>query len=125
LKASSLKKKVIKYGNGTAVRDWLYVEDAAVGVLAALKDSDEFSIFNFGTGLGTTLNELIQLVIDVTGEKPKIVFEDIPPGDAVLAGTCDFQKANDVLGWKPTTDLKTGLRLMYEYMKNNQLQSSK
>src|SRR5688572_24010868 len=72
---SALHNKVVtKYGSGEAVRDWLYVEDAAFGILAALNDSEMFSIFNFGTGIGTTLNDLIQMVIEITGEKLNIVY---------------------------------------------------
>jgi len=117
---SALHNKVVqKYGSGEAVRDWLYVEDAALGILAALNDSAIFSIFNFGTGIGTTLNDLIQMVMEITGKKLNLVYENVAPGDAVFAGICDCQKAKKLLGWEAKTDLKTGLKLTYEYMKKN------
>ena len=115
---SVLYNKVVKkYGDGRAIRDWLYVEDAALGVLAALEHCQGFSIFNFGTGIGTTLNDLIQMVLDITGGELNIEFEKVPPGDAVFAGLCDNQKARKLLGWEPKIDLRTGLELMYKYMK--------
>jgi nucleoside-diphosphate-sugar epimerase len=115
---SVLYNKVVKkYGNGQAIRDWLYVEDAARGVLAALFNVEQYSIFNFGTGVGTTVNELIRMVVEITGRELNIVFEDVPPGDAVFAGLCDNRKAKRLLGWEPKIDLRTGLKLMYEYMK--------
>ena len=115
---SVLYNKVVKkYGDGRAIRDWLYVEDAALGVLAALEHCQGFSILNFGTGIGTTLNDLIQMVLDITGGELNIEFEKVPPGDAVFAGLCDNQKARKLLGWEPKIDLRTGLELMYEYMK--------
>ena len=115
---SVLYNKVVKkYGDGQAVRDWLYVEDAALGILAALEDFERFSIFNFGTGTGTTLNELIQTVVEITGGELNILFENVPPGDAIFAGLFDNQKAKKFLGWEPKIDLRTGLGLMYEYMK--------
>ena len=113
-------KVVRKYGSGAAVRDWLYVEDAALGILAALNNSEKFSIFNFGTGIGTTLNELIQMVMEITGTKLNLVYENVPPGDAVFAGVCDSRKAKNMLGWEAKIDLKTGLKLTYEYMKKNE-----
>jgi len=113
-------KAVKKYGNGEAVRDWLYVKDAACGVLAALKDSEPFSIFNFGTGIGTTLDELIQMVIEITGKKLNLIQENIPLGDAVFAGVCNSQKAKKMLGWEAKIDIKAGLKLTYEYMKKNE-----
>jgi len=118
---SAIYDKVVqKYGSGAAVRDWLYVEDAALGILAALNDSERFSIFNFGTGIGTTLNELIQMVMEITGKKLNLVEENTPPGDAVFAGVCDSQKAKKMLGWEAKVDLKTGLKLTYEYLKKNE-----
>ena len=42
-------KRVEKYGDGEATRDWLYVDDAARGVIAAMNSSDGFLTFNFGT----------------------------------------------------------------------------
>lgn len=113
-------KAVKKYGSGAAVRDWLYVEDAALGILAALKDSEMFSIFNFGSGIGTTLNDLIQMVMEITGKKLNLVQENVSPGDAVFAGVCDSRKAKKMLGWEAKIDLRTGLKITYEYMKKNQ-----
>ena len=117
---SVLYNKVVKkYGNGKAVRDWLYVEDAALGILAALERSDGFSIFNFGTGIVTTLNDLIQMVVEITGGELNLHIENVPLGDAIFTGSCDYRKAKDMLGWEPKTDLKTGLKKMYEDMKKD------
>lgn len=109
-------KAVDKYGTGEAIRDWLYVEDGALGVLAALKHPDNYSIFHFGTGIATTLNELIQMVSEISGKKLNLNYKDIPRGDAVYAGLCNYQKAKKVLGWEPKVDLRTGFNMMYQYM---------
>jgi nucleoside-diphosphate-sugar epimerase len=106
-------KTVKKFGSGEAVRDWLYVEDAARGILAALEHVEGFSIFNFGTGIGTTLNELIRLVVEITGGELNIQHEEVPPGDAVFAGVCDNRKAGKALGWEPKVDLRTGRELYF------------
>ena len=112
-------KVVMKYGDGEAVRDWLYVEDGALGILAALEQTDGFSIFNFGTGIGTTLNDLIQMVVEITSRELNLQIETVPPGDAVFAGLCDYRKAKKLLGWEPKIELRTGLEIMYEDMKRN------
>ena len=116
-------KAVKKYGSGEAVRDWLYVEDAALGILAALEHAQGFSIFNFGTGVGTTLNELMRLAVEITGRELNILHEEVPPGDAVFAGVCDNRKARQALSWEPKVDLRSGLRLMYEHMKYDEEQA--
>lgn len=118
LMESALNNKIVeKYGNGEAVRDWLYVVDAAIGVMKVLEDSEEFSIYNLGTGVATTLNELIGLVSEITGSNLNIVQKMIPTGDAVFAGICDYDKAKKKLNWEPKIELKKGLKLMYEFMK--------
>lgn len=111
-------KIVDQFGDGTAIRDWLFVEDAANGILSALDHSTDFSIFNLGTGIGTSLNELIQLVEDVTGKKIKLNKEDTPIGDAVFGGVCDYDKAQEIFGWQPLVNLKSGLMKTYEYLRN-------
>ena len=79
-----------------------------------------YSIFNFGTGIGTTLNDLIQLVKEITGKNLNLVYENVPRGDAIFAGICDTRKARKILNWKSKTDLRTGLKMMYEYMKEHE-----
>jgi len=113
LESAIYGKRIEKYGNGEAIRDWLYVGDAARGVLAAMNSSDGFSIFNFGTGVGTSLNQLIQLVSDISGKKLNLVQKSTPAGDAVFAGICDNRRAKEILGWEPNIDLRTGLSIMY------------
>jgi nucleoside-diphosphate-sugar epimerase len=110
-------KVVKKFGNGQAIRDWLYVKDAVIGILAALNHNEKFSVFNFGTGIGTTLNDLIQMVMEVTGKELNIQNEKVPPGDAIYTGLCDYEKAKKALDWEPKVDLRTGLKIMYEYMR--------
>ena len=104
-------KVVKKYGNGEAVRDWLYVEDATFGILAALEDilrSSRFTISELV--LVRTLNDLIQMVEEITGEKLKLNYENVPLGDAIFAGVCDNLKAKKFLGWEPKIELRTGLK---------------
>jgi UDP-glucuronate 4-epimerase len=99
-----------KYGSGEAIRDWLFVTDAVRGILAMTEHSTGFEVFGFGTGIGTTVNELIALAEKVTGKRVSIVQKETPPGDAVFAGVCDYSKAKRVLGWEPIVSLEEGLK---------------
>ena len=60
------------------------------------------------------------MVMEITDTKLNLVYENVPPGDAVFAGVCDSRKAKNMLGWEAKIDLKTGLKLTYEYMKKNE-----
>ena len=58
--------------------------------------------------------------MEITGKKLNLVHENVSPGDAVFAGVCDSRKAQKMLGWEAKIDLKTGLKITYEYMKKNE-----
>ena len=115
--------EIEKYGSGEGVRDWLYITDAVNGILAILRNRNPmgFEIFNLGTGIGTTVNELISIAETVVGRPAVIVNVDPPPGDAYFGGLCDITKAKRLLKWKPQVDLKTGLTRTFEYMLREQV----
>lgn len=112
--------EIEKYGSGEAVRDWLYITDAVDGILATLWNPMGIEIFNFGTGVGTTVNELISVAEVVVGRPAVVVNVDVPPGDAHFGGVCDITKAKRLLKWEPQVDLKTGLTRTFEYMLREQ-----
>jgi UDP-glucose 4-epimerase len=60
---------VVIYGDGATVRDYVYVGDVAEVVLALLGDADAPVVLNVGSGVGTSLNELVELIGAVTGER--------------------------------------------------------
>jgi UDP-glucose 4-epimerase len=97
---------------GTAVRDYIHVDDVARGHLDALnfiskggKGEGAFDVFNFGTGEGTTVLELIAAVEEVTGKKVPVVLGPRREGD-LPESYCDPSKAYKVLGWKAQRNLK-------------------
>ena len=73
LEAIHAGHEIEKYGTGEAVRDWLFIADGSDGILAASRHPKGFSIYNFGTGVGTTVNKLITLAEEVVGRKAAIV----------------------------------------------------
>lgn len=56
------KEKIIIYGDGTAIRDYIYIDDAVHGILNICKFEGRERIFNLGTGEGTSLNEVIDIL---------------------------------------------------------------
>jgi UDP-glucuronate 4-epimerase len=108
--------KIEKYGSGESVRDWLYITDGVAGILAALRTPMGFLIVNLGTGVGTTVNELISIAEAVVGRPAIVETVDVPSGDAHFGGLADITKAKRLLHWEPQVDLKTGLTRTFEYM---------
>lgn len=87
--------------DGTCIRDYIHVEDLAVAHRLALEKLDEFNgCINLGTGIGTSVKEIIDAAERVTGKKCPVEYEGRRLGDpAELYATNDL--AVRILGWKP------------------------
>jgi len=97
------------WGTGSASRDFLYVEDAALAIaLAAEKYNSEFPV-NLGSGYEITIRDLALIVQRVCGHTGEIVWDDQMP-DGQPRRVLDTERAETVLGWKATTALEDGIR---------------
>ena len=106
-------KPITIYGDGTQTRSFTYVDDEIRGFLALL-DSDVVGPVNIGNDNEFTINELAQLVLEVTGSESEIVYEPLPVDDPTQRRP-DLTLARSALGWEPTIDLRTGLERTAEY----------
>ena len=97
------------YGDGSAIRDFTFVGDAVGANLAAADgDTAPGTVLNVAGGSSIAMRDLLTLAGDIVGGPVDI--EQLPnqPGDvARTGGTID--RAQRLLGWEPTTDLRTGL----------------
>ncbi|CAN5129333.1 UDP-glucose 4-epimerase [soil metagenome] len=98
------------YGDGTMERDYVYVEDVASAVVAALTSARE-GIYNVGTGVATSVNALIESMSEVLGPPPGVRYGAIRSGE--LARNClDASKAARDGLWQPRVSLREGLARM-------------
>lgn len=99
----------VVYGDGTQVYDFIYVEDAAEANVLGMKAecSDEF--FNVGTGIGTTINELVATLLKATGStlEPEYRSEEQSFVTHRIGST---EKAERLLGFKASTSFTEGLQ---------------
>jgi nucleoside-diphosphate-sugar epimerase len=109
-----------KYGDGNGVRDWLYIDDAVDAIFSILDETSAFEIFNIGTGIGTSTNELIDICTKITGKQPDIKDVPVIRGDAYFAGLADCEKIKSKTGWAAKINLYEGIKLTYDHMINNQ-----
>jgi UDP-glucose 4-epimerase len=97
------------WGDGSAVRDFIHVGDVAEAFARALSYEGAHSVFNIGSGSGTSLNQLIERIEAVVGHA---VERQYLPGRAidVPVNVLDNQLAGRELGWAPTVSLDEGLQ---------------
>ncbi len=100
-------KEVVCWGTGQPVREFIYVGDAAEAV-ARLLETDYSEPLNVGTGVGTSIRELSELVARFTGFEGKIVWDAGKP-DGVMRKVLDVSRMKQVLSWSPPTSLEAGL----------------
>jgi UDP-glucose 4-epimerase len=106
------------WGDGSVVRDYVYVADVARAFRAAAGLNSPFHVFNVGTGVGTSLINLIHTMEQVTGRKAQIDWQPARPVDAPV-NVLDCSRAREYLGWQPTTNLTNGLRRTWEWILQN------
>lgn len=105
------------FGDGNSVRDYIYIEDAIDATLAVVKKEPESQVLNIGHGKGTTLNELIQIMEEITGKNITPVY--IPDSRNYISNlVLDIEKIRAETGWTPTTGICEGVKKTWEWIKN-------
>jgi dTDP-glucose 4,6-dehydratase len=111
------------HGDGTATRDWLYVEDDAEAIQAVIEADLDLvvgEVINIATGVDVSVSEIADLVLELAG-KPASLKEHIAerPGQVHRhIGSTD--KAERLLGWRAETSLEEGLRRTVAWYRDNQ-----
>jgi GDP-L-fucose synthase len=104
---------VTVWGSGRPRREFLHVDDLARGCLFLLKNYDEDTPINVGTGTDVTISELAELVADVVGYRGDIVFDTAKP-DGTPRKLLDVSRISD-LGWRPSVALRDGIAETYAW----------
>ena len=108
LTAIKMGQEINITGDGTQKRDITYVQDVVEATISASSLTEKKQIFNISGGKQFTLNQIIDECFNVSGLKSKINYVDRPIGDQEETYG-DISKAQKLLGFNPTFDIKTGL----------------
>jgi UDP-glucose 4-epimerase len=108
-------KPITIWGDGSVVRDFVYVKDVARAFLLALTSTSQHKIFNVGSGAGTSLNQLLPLIQKVTGKTPCVNYTPGRPVD-VPVNVLDITRIRNELIWSPSTSLETGLARTWKWI---------
>lgn len=107
------------WGDGEVVRDYIYIEDAVLSLLAAAKyksNNSEPRVFNIGSGHGCSLNQLIKEIRSTVDVPVKVEYTPSRALD-VPTNVLDISRAKEQLKWEPNIDLETGLARTWKWIK--------
>ena len=103
-------KPIQMYGDGTTKRDYTFIDDIVAGIKASIEyNKTGFEIINLGGGEPITLKRMIEIIEQEMGKKAIIEHMPMQPGD-VEKTVCDYTKAANLLGYKPSTTFVEGIK---------------
>ena len=97
------------WGTGSASREFLYVDDAASGLIRAAEVMQEPTPINLGAGFEITIKDLVELIVKLTGFEGEIRWDATKP-DGQPRRSLDTTKAKDHLGWEAQMPFEEGLK---------------
>jgi dTDP-glucose 4,6-dehydratase len=115
-----LGQPVPLYGDGSNVRDWLFVEDLCRALLTVVEKAEPGSVYNVGGGQERTNLEITELVLTQAGGRPEDIeyVTDRPGHDRRYA--LDSGLISRELGFNPQTNLESGLKITVDWYRDNQ-----
>jgi len=100
--------KIVLWGDGSPTREFLYVEDAAEGIVLATRNYDGEQPVNMGSGEEISIRELTRLIVDEVGYEGEIVWDTTKPGGQPRR-CLDVTRAREYFGFKARTTLREGI----------------
>ena len=105
------------WGDGTVVRDFIYVEDVAEALLLAITSHATGEVVNIGSGTRTSVNDIVDLVGRAMGRPLRATYTTSRRIDAPVS-VLDITMAETILGWKPTKPIEEGIARSIEWARD-------
>ena len=112
------KQEIVAWGDGSPTREFLYVEDAAEGILLASEKYDGPDPVNLGSGYEISIKDLTEMIARLTGFEGKLVWDTSKPNGQPRRGL-DVSRAETLFGFRAGTPFETGLRRTIEWYRRN------
>ncbi|MCH2037801.1 MAG: GDP-mannose 4,6-dehydratase, partial [Rickettsiales bacterium] len=101
------------WGDGSVVRDYVHIDDVTDALVASLKNTNPEPIFNIGSGVGHSINDIIHIFEELMGQSIDRRYLDGRAAD-VPVNILDISRAAKQLNWKPQISLKQGIARILE-----------
>jgi len=106
------------WGTGSASREFLYVDDAADGILLAAEHYDGPEPVNLGANREMPIKELVELIVELTGFKGDVRWDTSKP-DGQPRRCVDASRARELFGFEARTDFREGLQLTIDWYRSH------
>jgi len=104
------------WGSGKQGRAFIHVNDIVEALWLSLNKGLGKGVIQIGPSVCTSIKEIAERVVQISGKDIDIFFDTTKPeGD--MARSADYSKAQNILGWEPKISLEEGLKLQYEWVK--------
>jgi len=114
--------QILVWGTGKATREFLYVEDAAEGILLAAERYDKPNPVNLGAGFEISIKELVQLIVEYVRFDGRIIWDTAKP-DGQPRRCLDTSREEREFGFKAATDFREGLRRTMDWYREQRRRS--
>ncbi len=113
-------KELQVWGDGSPTREFLYVEDAADGILAATENYNGDLPVNLGSGYEISIKDLTEMIVKMTGFEGKLHWQTDKPNGQPRRGL-DVTRAKELFGWSAQISFDEGMKRTIEWFKENRL----
>jgi len=112
------ENEIVVWGDGSPTREFLYVEDAAEGILLAAEKYNGADPVNLGSGHEISIQDLVVMISHLAGYKGKLVWDTSKPNGQPRRGL-DVSRANKYFGFRACTPYEEGLQRTIDWYKEN------
>lgn len=110
-------ENLVVYGDGVAVRDYIYIEDAVTALVNVMNDNTCYKLYNIGSGKGITINQLILLIQKILDLSVFVRYEPVRKVDVPL-NILNVNRYEKEFGKIATTDFITGIKKTAEFYRS-------
>lgn len=104
-------------GDGLNIRDYIYISDVIKAIIECIKNEIENEIFNIGSGIGLSTNDLVELMQNIIYKNPKKIVRKSSKLKQVNKNILNNSKIKSKISWKPIVDISSGLLKTYRLYK--------
>ena len=118
IRSNISNKEIEVFGDGNQIRDFTYISDIVEANILSMNSSSKSGIFNIGGGSTHSVNQILEMIKNITGNENIIKFKPKQNGD-VFKTESDIEKARKNLNYSPKIDIKKGLENQFQWILNN------